>query len=231
MPLSGGAASVIYNATGSKCGNITGDGVSGGSLAINEFDISTDDSRVIAVKEVGPANQTPNVLADGGVDGDAEALYSIDGRFWIFLDTFDGTNDAFSTVVTDSSGSVVQHYTNTLLSNDVWHGFDINGASPQIQRDFVYLFSPNVSNCSGGTLTAVNPASFTMTGISGVPADTCRFLADGWAPMSVGRFQEVNGSSAIEVDPVGGKAYQILGIDPNGGEFGNVTTLSGYPFF
>ena len=36
--------------------------------------------------------------------------------------------------------------------------------------------------------------------------------------------------SPIEIDPVGGKAYQLLGTDPNG-LFNNVATLSGYPFY
>jgi hypothetical protein len=32
------------------------------------------------------------------------------------------------------------------------------------------------------------------------------------------------------VDPVGGKAYQLLGADPNG-FFLNVAQITGYPFY
>jgi hypothetical protein len=229
--ISGGAPSAVYNDTsGTKCGSIAGDNVSGSFVGINETDSTTGESRVLGVNETGPASQVPNVLADGGLSGSVAIRYTINGHFWIPTFDFSGPT-AFSVIVADGNGTVLQDYTNSRMGDDIWGGFQANGATPGVERDVVYLFSPNVTPCTGGTLTAVNPVAFTNTNISGVPSDTCSALAYGWQPASVGYFREAGtGSSPIEIDPVGGKAYQLLGVDPNG-LFNNIATLNGYPFY
>jgi hypothetical protein len=231
IPLGGGAATQAYNdASGVKCGGVLGDSTSGSFFSINETDITTGQSRVLAANEAGPSTQVPNVLVDAGVNGSASTRYTINGHFWITVFDFSGPTLAFTTIVADGNGTIVQNYSNARVGDDIWGGFNAAGATPSIERDVVYLFSPNATHCTGGTLTAVDPIAFTNTNISGVPADACSALAYGWQPASVGYFQEGTGSSPIEIDPVGGKAYQLLGTDPNG-LFTNVAILSGYPFF
>jgi hypothetical protein len=231
IPLSGGAVTLAYNdASGVKCGAILGDSTSGSYFSINETDLSSGDSRVLGANEAGPSTQAPNVLADAGPDGIATTRYTIDGHFWITLFDFSGPTTAFTTVVADGNGTLQQTFNNSRVGDDSWGGFNAAGVAPAVERDVVYLFSPNATPCTGGTLTAVDPAAFTGTNISGVPADACSALAYGWQPASVGYFQEASGSSAIEVDPVGGKAYQLLGADPNG-FFLNVAQITGYPFY
>jgi hypothetical protein len=231
IPLGGGAATLAYSdASGVKCGGIVGDATSGSFFSINESDLSNGDSRVLGANEAGPANQAPKVLVDAGVTGSASSRYTIDGHFWITVFDFSGPTTAFTTVVADGNGTLVQNYSNSRVGDDIWGGFSAAGVAPGIERDVVYLFSPNATPCTGGTLTAIDPAAFTGTNISGVPADACSALAYGWQPASVGYFQEAAGGSAIEVDPVGGKAYQLLGTDPNG-VFLNVAQIAGYPFY
>lgn len=231
IPLSGAASIQAYNdASGVKCGGVLGDSTSGAFFSINENDITTGQSRVLAANEAGPSTQAPNVLVDAGVNGSASTRYTINGHFWITVFDFSGPTIGFTTIVADGNGTIVQNYSNARVGDDIWGGFNAAGTTPNIERDVVYLFSPNATPCTGGTLTAVDPLAFTNTNISGVPADACSALAYGWQPASVGYFKEGTGSSPIEIDPVGGKAYQILGVDPNG-LFTNVATLSGYPFF
>jgi len=52
----------------------------------------------------------------------------------------------------------------------------------------------------------------------------------GWLPAAVGYLKEPAGASPIEVDPVRGNAYFLLGPDPSG-IFLNLGVLGGYPFF
>ncbi|MFI5268561.1 MAG: hypothetical protein ACHQ7M_14405, partial [Chloroflexota bacterium] len=231
IPLGGGGATLAYNdASGVKCGGVLGDSTSGSFFSINESNLSTGDSRVLGASEAGPSNQAPNVLVDAGSNGFASTRYTINGHFWITVVDFSGPTTAYSTVVADGNGTLVQNYTHARVGDDIWGGFSASGTTPGIERDVVYLFSPNAPRCTGGTLAAIDPIAFTSTAISGVPADACSALAYGWQPASVGYFQEGTGSSPIEVDPVGGKAYQLLGTDPNG-LFTNVAQLSGYPFY
>ena len=228
-PVNGGAPTLAYsNSTGNKCGGVGGDAFSGNYVGGQETDNLTGDSQAIAVNVSGPSNQTPNVLVDGGGNGAASIHYTIDGHFWIDVFDFSTSPATRSTVVADGNGTVLQGYPGSRISDDIWGGFVVSG--PAVQRDLVYLFTPNAMRCTGGTLNAIDPAAFTSTAISGVPADTCGVIAYGWQPASVGYFQEGTGSSPIEIDPVGGKAYQILGTDPNG-LFTNVATLVGYPFY
>ena len=228
-PLSGAAPTLAYsNSSGSKCGGVSGDAFSGNYVGGVQTDTLTGDSQVIAVNISGPANQTPNLLVDGGANGAASIHYTIDGHFWIDVFDFSSGPLVRSTVVADGDGTVLQSYPGSQIGDDIWAGFVVSG--PAVQRAMVYLFSPNGTPCTGGTLAAIDPAAFTATGISGVPADTCRVIAYGWQPASVGYFQEGTGSSPIEVDPVGGKAYQLLGTDPNG-LFTNTSALVGYPFY
>ena len=231
IPLGGAAATPAYNdASGVKCGSILGDSTSGSYFSINETDLGSGDSRVLGANEAGPSNQAPNVLVDAGTTAVANTRYTINGNFWITVFDFSGPTTAFTTVVAQGNGTILQNYSNSRIGDDIWGGFNAAGVTPAIERDVVYLFSPNATPCTGGTLTAIDPIAFTATNISGVPSDACSALAYGWQPASVGYFQEGTGSSAIEVDPVGGKAYQLLGTDPNG-LFTNVAVLSGYPFF
>ena len=228
-PVTGGAPSLAYNdASGTKCGGVSGDTVSGNFVGDNESDINTGDSRVLGVNEAGPSNQTPNVLVDAGSNGFATIHYTIAGHFWIDVFDFSTSPNTRSTVVADGNGTVLEDYTNSRIGDDIWGGFVVSG--PAVQRDVVYLYTPNVTRCTGGTLVAVDPAAFTGTNISGVPADACGALAYGWQPASVGYFLESTGSSPMEIDPVGGKAYQLLGVDPNG-LFTNLAILQGYPFY
>ncbi|HEX4299865.1 MAG TPA: hypothetical protein VH327_03255 [Gammaproteobacteria bacterium] len=228
-PLSGAAPVTAYSeASGSKCGSIGGDTVSGSFAGVVETDSISGGTRVLGVNEAGPANQAPNVLVNTGANVSPSIRYTIDGHFWIPVLDFTGPTTAFTTVVADGNGTVLQSYSNSRVGDDIWHGFGTN--APIIERDVVYLFSPNATHCTGGVLTAVDPAAFTGTVISGVPADACTTLAYGWQPASVGYVQEAGGSSAVEIDPVGGKLYQLLGTDPNG-FFTNLATLTGYPFY
>ncbi|HEY3645665.1 MAG TPA: hypothetical protein VGM16_10035 [Gammaproteobacteria bacterium] len=231
IPLAGGAATQAYaDSSGVRCGSVLGDSTSGSFFSINESDNSTGDSRVLAANEAGPATQAPNVLVDAGVGNFASTRYTINGHFWITVFDFSGPSTAYSTVVADGNGTIVQNYSNARVGDDIWGGFNASGSTPNIERDVVYLFSPNATRCTGGTLTAIDPLAFTGVNISGVPADACSALAYGWQPASVGYFQEGGGSSPIEIDPVAGKSYPLLGVDPNG-LFTNVASLSGYPFF
>jgi hypothetical protein len=229
--VTGAAASQIYNdASGVNCGEIFGDTVSGSFVGVNESSLIDGSTRVLGVNENGPANQTANVLVAGSDTSFPFIRYTVDGHFWITVFDFSGLNEAFSTIVADGDGTLVQTYSNARVGDDIWGGFNAAGTVPGVERDVIYLFSPNATPCTGGTLAAIDPAAFTSTNISGVPSDTCSSLAFGWQPASVGYFQESGGSSPIEIDPVGGKAYQLLGVDPNG-LFNNLTALPGYPFY
>ena len=229
--VSGGAASQVYaDSSGTECGEIFGDTVSGAFVGVNETNITDGSTRVLGINEGGPANQAPNVLVAGSDVSFPFIRYTVDGHFWITVFDFSGPDEAFSTVVADGDGTIVQSYSNARVGDDIWGGFSVSGTVPGVERDVIYLFSPNATPCTGGTLAAIDPAAFTSTAISGVPADACSALAYGWQPASVGAFKEAAGSSPIEIDPVGGKAYQLLGPDPNG-VFANVAILPGYPFY
>ena len=229
LPMSGAAPTPAYaDNTGNNCGGLEGDTFSGGYVGVLENNNLTGDSRLIGIATAGPAGQSPNVLYDAGTTAFGFIRYTIDGHFWITVQDISGQTTAYSVIVADGDGNVLEDYTNTRIGDDIWGGFGVGG--PGVERDLVYLFSPNATPCTGGTLTAVDPAAFTGTNISGVPADACSALSYGWLPASVGYFQEGTGSSPAEFDPVGGKAYQLLGVDPNG-LFYNLATLPGYPFY
>ncbi|HSN18831.1 MAG TPA: hypothetical protein VLV87_11565 [Gammaproteobacteria bacterium] len=229
--IGGGSATLIYNDTsGTKCGGPGGDSVSGSYVGLDETDATTGETRVLGINEAGPATQAPNVLADSGVNGFVQIRYTVDGHFWIQADDFSGPTAVPSMIVADGDGTQLQDYAGGKFGDDIWGGFSVSYL-PSIERDVVYVFFANATPCTGGTLTAVNPATFAGTNISGVPADACSALAYGWQPASVGYFQmSGGGSEPIEIDPVGGVAYSILGVDPNG-LFNNLATLPGYPFY
>ncbi|HEY1773647.1 MAG TPA: hypothetical protein VGH91_10700 [Gammaproteobacteria bacterium] len=231
-PIGGGTATLVYNdASGIKCGGVVGDSTSGSYAGINETDITTAETRVLGVNDTGPATQAPNVLADSGNGNAFVAIrYTIDGHFWIQAADFSGPTTVPSVIVADGNGTQLQDYAGGKFGDDIWGGFSASGNAPGVERDVFYVFFANATPCTGGTLTAVDPATFVGTNISGVPADACGALAYGWQPASVGYFLEGTGSSPIEIDPVGGKAYQLLGVDPNG-VFINLANLQGYPFY
>lgn len=232
VPLAGGAPTQIYaDGTGSECGAIGGDSVSAGYVGVDEANVPSGFQHVLGINETGPVTQTPVFLA-GGVNQFAFLRYAIDGHFWITIQDQSMSPPALSVMVADGNGNVLATYNNARIGDDIWSGYSVPGRAPVIQRDLVYLFSPTGGGgCHGGTLTAVDPAAFTTTSISGLPADACSVLAFGWLPASVGFVQEPAGSSPVEVDPVGGKMYTLLGPDPSGGLFLNVANIYGYPFF
>ncbi|HEX7964867.1 MAG TPA: hypothetical protein VF651_04030 [Gammaproteobacteria bacterium] len=230
-PLAGGAPSAVYaDASGGECAGLGGDGPSAGHLGLNEVDMSTGFQHVIVLSEAGPVGQTPVLVAGGGANQNAFLRYTIAGRYWIDVRDFSFSPVQFTAVVANGDGSVATTYANSRIGDDLWGGFRPSGAAAIIERDFVYLFSPNPAPCSGGSLAAIETVGLTGTAISGVPADACNALAYGWAPASVGYVQQAGGSSPVEIDPVGGKLYFLLGPDPDG-TFQNLSLLPGYPFF
>ena len=230
VPLAGGTPTQIYaDSSGNECGSLAGDAVSAGHAGVDEVEVATGFQHVISLNEAGPVSQTPVFLA-GGANLFAYLRYTIDGHFWIPVQTLNVTPRHFSTVVADGDGTVVQNYTNARMGDDIWGGYDPSGKTPGVQRDVVYLFSPNATHCSGGTLAAIDPVAFTSINVSGVPADACSALAYGWQPASVGYVQEAAGSLPVEIDPVAGRMYSLLGPDASG-LFQNIAILSGYPFY
>lgn len=230
LPTSGGTPSQIYaDSTGNECGVLAGDTVSGSYVGLNEFDTTSGFDHAIGLNENGPGTQTPVFLA-GGANIEADIRYTVNGHFWIGVQDFNSAPTVFTEIVADGNGTVQQTYANSFNGDDIWGGYFVQGNPPGVERDVIYLFSPNPGVCTGGTLTAVDPVAFTTTNISGLPADACSALAYGWQPASVGFVQEPAGSSPVEIDPVGGKLYNLLGADPNG-LFENLATLPGYPFY
>ncbi|HEV2110827.1 MAG TPA: hypothetical protein VGT99_05680, partial [Gammaproteobacteria bacterium] len=230
VPLGGGTPTQVYaDASGNECGSIAGDSVSAGHVGLDEVDLPSGFQHVISVNEAGPVSQTPVFLA-GGANLFAYIRYTINGHFWIPMQTLNTNPPQYSTLVADGDGTVVQDYTNARMGDDIWGGYDSSGRTPSVQRDVVYLFSPNAPRCTGGTLAAIDPVAFTSINVSGVPADACSALAYGWQPASVGYVQEGTGSRPVEIDPVGGRMYSLLGPDATG-FFQNIAILSGYPFY
>jgi len=230
-PYAGGAVTQVYaDSSGVTCGVLAGDTTSLGHAAVDLQNLVTGASTVIGVNETGPVTQTPVPLA-GSTTVAAAALYTINGHFWILQDDFSTSPDVLSTLVVDGDGTVVQDYVNTRIRNDIWGGFFPSGMSPSVERDVVYLYgSPVAGSCSGGSLTAINTASFAATSISGLPADACSAAGYGWQPATVGYISEPAGSSPVEVDPVAGKMYILLGPD-SAGLFENLASLAGFPFY
>lgn len=230
FPVAGGGATTIYaDNSGGECGSLGGDGPSGGYLGVNEVDLTSGFQHAIAVNESGPATQTPVFLA-GGANEFAFVRYTVNGHFWIDVRDFSVSPTQYTTIVANGDGTVLQTYGNSRFGDDIWGGFAAEMTNPGVERDVVYLFSPNATPCTGGTLTAVDTTGFTTTNITGVPADACTALAYGWQPASVGYVQEAGGSAPVEIDPAGGKMYLLLGPDPDG-LFENISTLPGYPFY
>ena len=227
-PLAGGAPSTIYaDNTNNVCGAIGGDSVSAGHVVINAFDNTLGVQAVIGVNEAGPVSQTPVAMA-GDVSHNAFVHYVIDGHAWI--DINDVTTPGFTEIVEDGDGTVLNTFVGARISNDIWAGYFPGGGAPLMDRASVYLFTANAGHCTGGVMQAIDPASFAATTINGVPADACRPSVYGWQPASVGGMSTGNGSVPVEVDPVAGQMYMLLGPD-NTSSFINLTALPGYPFF
>ncbi len=228
-PIAGGAVTPIYaDTSGLVCGQLAGDSPSAGHVAVNVTNSSTGNAVVIGVNETGPVSQTPVAIA-GSDTLLALVVYTINGHFWILEDDFSSGSDVFNTLVADGDGTAVQSYPNTRIRNDRWGGYFVSGQTPGLERDVVYLFG-NPGACGGGSLTAVNSSSFAATPISGLPADACVAASFGWQPATVGYVREPAGTSPIEVDPVAGKMYLLLGPD-NTGLFQSVAGVPGFPFF
>jgi hypothetical protein len=231
-PIGGGPLSQIYtDHSGTACGAVEGDSASAGFISLGEIDVNTGLATAIGINEAGPATQAKVVLA-GGPNSNAFVHYTIGGHDWIDLSTFGPGGTTFSTIVADADGTVIQTYANTRISDDRWSGFPASGAPSNIDRDLVYLFSPaGLVNCTGGTLAAVDPATFASIAIDGLPANACRPLAFGFGPVGLGGMANASGGgSPIQIDPAGGQLYFLLGPQP-GGSFLNPIGLLGYPFF
>lgn len=228
-PVGGGPLSVSYlDSSGSVCAGVAGETASAGYVALNAVDLGTGTYPVLSVKETGPETQTPLVLAGSG-SVSASVTYTINGHEWIQEDDFSGSTDVLSMLVVNSDGTVLQTYGNTRLAQDLFQGFYLGGMD-NADRSYVYLYgSTNAGSCSAGTLTAINAASFAATAIAGLPADSCMAQGYGFPPASVGDLQEPAGHSPIEIDPVGGRLYILLGPVSNG-SFINQAGVFGYPF-
>jgi hypothetical protein len=92
-------------------------------------------------------------------------------------------------------------------------------------------FSPTTSNTqvvidADGTLIR----TFPNTRITDdVPADTCSITAYGYIPASTGGLSRPAGSSPVQIDPVAGHLFQLLGPQTDG-TFTNLEQVMNYPF-
>ncbi|HEX5340333.1 MAG TPA: hypothetical protein VFX47_05585 [Gammaproteobacteria bacterium] len=231
LPVSGGGANLIYaDNSGTTCGSATGDSPSAGHVVLNENNLVTGASRVIGVAETGPAAQVPAVLDASTADGFTSARYTIAGHVWIdHYDVLPDSSYIQSTYVRDGDGTHVADYPGAINRDDIWHGFHLGG-EPVVDRDAVYLFTPNAAYCNGGTLSVVDPVSFAQTAVSGLPADACGLVAFGWEPESIGNVQEPAGNSAIAIDPLTAQLYVLTGPAASG-SYQNIESLPSYPFF
>jgi hypothetical protein len=231
--LTGGATTQVYgDNSGHQCGVVSGDSASLGFVALNEFDLTLGTVHVISINEAGPVTQTAVLLAAGSATASAAVHYTINGHHWISVTDSSGPATQFTTVVIDGNGTVKVIYANARSGDDIWGGFFPSNRTPSVQRDVVYLFSPNgaSNSCSGGTLAAINPVSFVSTNITGIPTNACTTLAFGWLPASVGSVSTAVGSSPVEIDPTGGQMYTLLG-PVSTGSFVNLAALAGFPFY
>ena len=230
VPLAGGAPTQIYgDSSGNECGVIGGDSVSAGHVGLNQADLPSGNQFAIALSETGPVSQTPVALAGSSTEF-AFIRYAVDGHFWI-SEFPNGSGAQPAVLVEDGDGTLLETYNNSRIEDDIWGGFSASGNTPGVERDVIYVFNQGAGACSGGSLAAVDPAAFTAVNISNLPADACSALSYGWQPASVGYLQEPSGISPVEVDPVGGKMYFLLGPDTSGGLFLNLAQLSGFPFY
>jgi hypothetical protein len=229
--VSGSAVALYDDGSGNECGALPPEEVSAGHVVVNEISPTTGFSRVIGVAESGAADQVPAILATGDANTYLQATYIIDGHAWIDDYQFPASGPVvYSELVRDGDGTSVATYTNSRRIDDIWGGFHL-GDNPQIDRQVVYLYSPNSTDaCNGGTLSAIDPASFGLSPINGLPADTCRVLAYGWDPTSFGHVLEPGGDSIIAIDPNAGQLY-VLSIPQSLGSFTNMSYLPGYPFY
>jgi hypothetical protein len=227
---SGNAVALYTDDTGNDCGTLPPEEVSAGHVIVNEYSPVDGSSRVIGVAESGAANQAPVILASGDANTYLSANYVIDGHAWIDDFQYSGTGTVtFSELVRDGDGTSVATYTGSRRIDDIWGGFHL-GDNPGIERQVVYLFTPNSTDCSGGTLVAIDTATFGQTPISGLPGDTCSVTAYGWDPTSFGGVSEPGGNSIIAIDPNAAQLY-VLSIPQSLGTYGSMAYLPGYPFY
>jgi hypothetical protein len=228
--VSGSAVALYTDASGNECGSLAGEQVSAGHVVVNEYSPVTGFNRVIGVAEAGAANQVPAIMASGDANNFPSATYIIDGHAWI--DDFnypDSGPVTFTVLVRNGDGTSVANYAGSRRIDDIWGGFRL-GDNPNIDRQVVYLFTPNSTSCSGGTVVAIDPATFGQTSISGLPSDACSIYAYGWDPTSFGNVSEPAGNSIISIDPNAGQLY-ILSIPQSLGTYASTAYLPGYPFY
>lgn len=230
--LASGSATALYtDASGTECGIVNLEEVSANHVIVNEGSPTTGYSRVIGVSESGAADQVPAVLASGDAETYVSSPYIINGHVWIDDYQYPSSGPiTYSELVRNGDGSVVATYTGSRRIDDIWGGFHF-GDSPQIDRQVVYLYTPNsTTDCNGGTLQEIDPATFVSTEISGVPDDTCGVLAYGWSPTSFGHIRESGGDSILAIDPGAAQLY-ILSIPQSLGTYTSMSYLPGYPFY
>ncbi|MGH8373390.1 MAG: hypothetical protein ACRETO_11765 [Gammaproteobacteria bacterium] len=229
--VSGSAVALYTDASGNECGALPPEEVSAGHVVVNEVSPTTGTSRVIGVAETGAPDQIPAILATGDANTYLSATYVIDGHAWIDDYQFpDSGPVVYSELVRNGDGTSVATYPGSRRIDDIWGGFHL-GDNPGIDRQVVYLYTPNNTDaCNGGTLAAIDPVTFGLTPISGLPSDACAVLAYGWDPTSFGHVLEPGGDSIIAIDPNAGQLY-VLSIPQSLGSFASMSYLPGYPFY
>ncbi|HET7921571.1 MAG TPA: hypothetical protein VFM15_02325 [Gammaproteobacteria bacterium] len=228
---SGGATSLYDDASGTECGALSSEDVSAGHVIVNDYSSTDGGTRIIGIAENGPPDQVPVVLAAGDANTSLFAYYIINGHVWITdYQVSDSGSLLYSVLVRDGDGTSVATYTGSQIAKDIWGGFHL-GDNPLIDRLVVYLFTPtDTDSCSGGTLVAIDPATFSQTPISGLPSDACSLTAFGWNPTSFGDVSQPGGDSIIAIDPNAAQLY-VLSIPQSLGSYIIMSYLPGYPFY
>ena len=225
---------IYADSSGTHCGNVVKNGVKpGGHAFIQDVDLNGN-QRVIAVAAGGPAAQSPVVLASGDSNQAVTATYVINGNAWISIQTNppDAPQVTYDYIVKHWNGVTAADYPNGQGASSLWQGITAAGS---IDREFIYVFAANPQPCTGGSLLAVDPNTFTTVAVSGVPSDTCQLSLYGWAPVPVGDVNEsgsagsYKGNRALGLDS---SLFQLvpLAAQQSSGQYTSMFSLSTYPF-
>ena len=227
---------IYADSSGMVCGNVVTDGDQpGGHAFVQEVSLADGSQRVISVSGSGPASQSPVVLVSGDSNQVVAASYAIGGNAWISIQTNppDVPQVTYEYVVKHWDGTVVEDYPSAQAVTSLWRGAKAAGS---IDREFIYVFVPNLQPCTGGSLLAVDPNTLATVAASGVPSDTCQLSLPGWDPVPVGSLDEAGpgGSnpvnSAVAFDAT--QSLIPLTAPQNSGRYVSMFSLrSGFPFF
>ena len=222
---------IYADTSGTNCGNIVKNGDKLGGHAFIQDAGLNGNQRVIAVDASGLVTQSAVVLASGDSNQAVTAAYVINGNAWISLQTNppDAPQVTYDYIVKHWNGATVVDYPNGQGVSSLWHGTTASGS---IDREFIYVFTPNPQPCTGGSLLAVDPNTFTTVAVSGVPSDTCQLSLYGWAPVPVGDINEsgsAKGNRALGLDS---GLFQLvpLAAGQSSGQYTSMFSLSSYPF-